>query len=117
MNEEEESPYCDVCGTCGDIGCCGITSFIEHHIKGKTNCKNEERVIQDLISICEYETDVFKKNNSLEKELDKYKAKEKELREYIDFVWHNDYTDSSLVEKVAEVSITKILQILDGSDK
>lgn len=47
-SEDEQSPYCEVCGTCGYIECCGIDSFIENHIKGKTNCKNEEFIIEDL---------------------------------------------------------------------
>ena len=56
--EEYESPYCEVCGTCGYIGCCGIRNFIEEHIKGKTNCKNEDLIISELINMCEYESDL-----------------------------------------------------------
>ena len=55
FEEEYESPYCEVCGTCGYIGCCGIRNFIEEHIKGKTNCKNEDLIISELIDMCEYE--------------------------------------------------------------
>ena len=27
LYEEDESPYCEVCGHCGEIGCCGIKNF------------------------------------------------------------------------------------------
>ena len=67
MNKEE-SPYCEICGHCGDIGCCGIINFVENHIKGKTNCKNEDSVIKEIIDICEYETEIFKENELLEKQ-------------------------------------------------
>ena len=78
----EESPYCEVCGHCGEIGCCGIRGFIEEHIKGKTNCKNEDGIVQDLISICEYETEVFKKNDTLNKGIDELiKWHEKDIEE------------------------------------
>jgi hypothetical protein len=63
--EQEESPYCEVCGHCGYIGCCGIENFIDKHIKRKTNCKNEDFVIQELIELCEYKSDVFKQNEEL----------------------------------------------------
>ena len=63
MSEEEfESPYCEVCGHCGEIGCCGIRNFIDEHIKGKTNCKNEAYIIQDLIDLCDYKDEVFEEN-------------------------------------------------------
>lgn len=67
MNKEE-SPYCEICSHCGDIGCCGIINFVENHIKGKTNCKNEDSVIKEIIDICEYETEIFKENELLEKQ-------------------------------------------------
>lgn len=66
--DKEESPYCEICGHCGEIGCCGIETFINNHIKGKTNCKNEDFVIYDLINLCKYETETFKENDLLEKE-------------------------------------------------
>ena len=56
---DEQSPYCEVCGHCGEIGCCGIRNFITNHIEGKTNCKNEDLLISDLISLCEYKYDLF----------------------------------------------------------
>ena len=67
MSEEEleESPYCEVCGHCGEIGCCGIRNFIEEHIEGKTNCKNEEFIITDLINLCDYKDEVFEKKQQL----------------------------------------------------
>ena len=70
MNDEEyESPYCEVCGTCGYIGCCGIRNFIEEHIKGKTNCKNEDLIISELIDLCDYKDEVFKQNQEKDKEI------------------------------------------------
>ena len=74
--EEYESPYCEVCGHCGEIGCCGIRNFIEEHIEGKTNCKNEAYIIQDLINLCDYKDEVFKENERLHFII-------KEVREYI----------------------------------
>ncbi len=48
MNKEE-SPYCEICGHCGEIGCCGIINFVENHIKGKINCKYEvERQLERI---------------------------------------------------------------------
>ena len=69
--EEYESPYCDVCGHCGYIGCCGIRNFIAEHIEGKTNCKNESLVIDELISLCEYKDEVFEENEELKDKLSK----------------------------------------------
>lgn len=63
--KNDESPYCEVCGTCGHIGCCGIRNFIKEHIEGKTNCKNEAYIIDEIISLCEYKDDVFKENEKL----------------------------------------------------
>lgn len=74
MSEEPlESPYCDVCGTCGYIDCCGIRNFIDEHIKGKTNCKNEDGIIADLINLCEYKDKVFEDNDNLKKEIERLK--------------------------------------------
>lgn len=70
-DEEYESPYCEVCGHCGEIGCCGIRNFITEHIEGKTNCKNESWVISDLIDLCEYKDEVFEQNKQLKDLLDK----------------------------------------------
>ena len=80
MSEEEyESPYCEVCGTCGYLGCCGIRNFIEEHIKGKTNCKNEEIIINELIDLVEYEEDKDKeieRLNNIINELEKWLLEE-----------------------------------------
>lgn len=66
MSEEDiESPYCEVCGTCGYIGCCGIRNFIKEHIEGKTNCKNEDIIINELIDLCDYRDEVFEENKKL----------------------------------------------------
>ena len=79
--EDNESPYCEVCGHCGDIECCGIRDFIEHHIKGKTNCKNEQDIIYELIDLCDYKDEVFKENEKLKKEIEKYKQWERNTYE------------------------------------
>ena len=72
MSEEEyDSPYCEVCGTCGYLGCCGIRNFIEEHIKGKTNCKNEDIIINELITLCDYKDEVFEENDKLKKRIAK----------------------------------------------
>lgn len=75
MNKEEieeyESPYCEVCGTCGYIECCGIDNFIENHIKGKTNCKNEEFIIEDLRWLNKRDKELFEENKQLKEKLEK----------------------------------------------
>lgn len=71
--EENESPYCEICGTCGCIDCCGIRNFIEYHIEGKTNCKNEGWIITDLINLCEYKDKVFEDNKQLKDNWNKLK--------------------------------------------
>ena len=47
--KDVDSPYCEVCGGCGCMECCGLERFIEKHIKGKTNCKNEAGFIDDIL--------------------------------------------------------------------
>jgi len=51
--EDIDNPYCDTCGGCGYIGCDGIRAFLMKHVKGKTNCKNEESFIQEIIDYIE----------------------------------------------------------------
>lgn len=96
MSEEAlESPYCDVCGTCGYIDCCGIRNFIDEHIKGKTNCKNEDGIIADLINLCEYKDKVFEDNDNLKKEIKRLNNIIDELEKYLEqeednhsYSWH-----------------------------
>ena len=115
MNEEEYNPYCEVCGHCGYIECCGIVNFIEQHIKGKTNCKNEECVIDEIISICDYETKVFNENKKLQKQLQAYKDKEDKLREYMKYYLQMSFP--SIVVSGKKEMCKEILQILnEGSD-
>ena len=83
MKEEEYNPYCEVCGHCGEIGCCGIRNFIEEHIEGKTNCKNEAYIIQDLINLCDYKDEVFEENERLHNII-------KEVREYLEILQGSD---------------------------
>lgn len=54
MTEEEYSPYCPVCGHCGEIGCCGIKTFLEHHVRGKTNCEHEAQIIDEIEEMFDY---------------------------------------------------------------
>lgn len=42
--------YCPRCGSCGEEGCCGIERFLNAHVKGKTTCLYEERMIEEIIS-------------------------------------------------------------------
>ena len=101
MSEEEfESPYCEVCGHCGEIGCCGIRNFIEEHIEGKTNCKNEAYIIQDLINLCDYKDEVFEENKRLHNIIDKAIEYIKRFNEPMEFF-----------------DLKELLDILQGSDK
>ena len=51
--EEYYDMYCRDCGGCGYIGCCGIRSFLKHHVEGKTNCPNEHAFIQEIVEFVE----------------------------------------------------------------
>ena len=114
MSEEEyESPYCEVCGTCGYLGCCGIRNFIEEHIKGKTNCKNEEIIINELIDLVEYEEDKDKEierlNNIINKAIEYINSDEMlKLREEFEYC-----NDKDLFDEFAG----HLDRILRGSDK
>lgn len=55
------NPYCDVCGGCGYIGCDGVRDFLKKHVKGKTNCKNEDLFIDEIIWHIEHFDDRPKK--------------------------------------------------------
>ena len=112
MSEEEfESPYCEICGHCGEIGCCGIRNFIEEHIEGKTNCKNEAYIIQDLIDLCDYKDEVFEKNKKLEFQLQQKENIIKEVRELlnksnisvVEYTGHEDYEYDYITDKIIEV--------------
>ena len=101
MSEEDiESPYCEVCGTCGYIGCCGIRNFIEEHIKGKTNCKNEDLIISELIYLCENEEEK-------DKEIEKLHSIIKEVREM------RKYLSNKYYEMGEEVDMGVIIENLD----
>ena len=57
--EEDNSPYCDICGGCGYIECDSIYAFLRKHVKGKTNCKHESQFISELEWLWEeYKKDV-----------------------------------------------------------
>lgn len=77
MNKEEieeyESPYCEVCGTCGYIGCCGVDNFLEKHVKGKTNCKNESLMIEEISEYVNDSDDLYKENKQLKDNWNKLK--------------------------------------------
>lgn len=107
MSEDIESPYCEVCGTCGYIGCCGIRNFIEEHIEGKTNCKNEDIIINELISLCDYKDEVFEENKRLHSII-------KEVRKYIE---HETFKRNVLVgvstKKYTKDILNNISEILD----
>lgn len=44
----EDPVYCPVCEHCGETGCCGFIDFLEKHVRGKTNCIHEEKILNDL---------------------------------------------------------------------
>lgn len=48
LEEDIPSPYCEKCGHCGEIGCCGITTFLENHVRGKTDCMYEDEIIDEI---------------------------------------------------------------------
>ena len=104
MSEEDiESPYCEVCGTCGYIGCCGIRNFIEEHVEGKTNCKNEGIIINELINLCEYKDEVFEENKRLHSII-------KEVREYIE---EKEKDDDNWIEYEMLIEPIRIKEILE----
>ena len=51
--EDLDEIYCPVCGHCGEIGCCGVEEFLNKHVKGKTNCLHEEKIIEELLEMLE----------------------------------------------------------------
>lgn len=48
MTTREEEIYCRECQGCGEVGCDGISSFLETHVRGKTNCLYENEFIEDI---------------------------------------------------------------------
>mgnify|MGYP001613220012 FL=1 len=55
LDEDPAGIYCEKCNGCGEVGCDGIETFIDKHIRGKTNCQYEESYLTDIINIYEYE--------------------------------------------------------------
>ena len=116
-DEDEQSPYCEICGHCGEIGCCGIRNFIEEHIKGKTNCKNEDWVISDLISLCEYKDKAFEENKQLKDNWDK-------LKEYIGIKLYNveylqklcGYRIDDEIHIILDIIKKEMQELEEGSD-
>jgi hypothetical protein len=102
--EDIESPYCEVCGTCGEIGCCGIEGFINAHIKGKTNCKNEDIIIRELEDLCNYKNEIFEQNKSLEERIEK-------AVEYIE-KYKEEWEEYDEVQK----DMNKLLEILEKKE-
>lgn len=45
---DKDIPYCPICGGCGYIGCDGVESFLNDHVKGQTTCTNEEMFISEI---------------------------------------------------------------------
>ena len=107
MNKEEieESPYCKVCGTCGYIDCCGIENFIDEHIKGKTDCDNEEGVISEIIDLCSYQTEVFKQNDILQSQLSQANDKIQQYKQQIDEL--EKWLENEKLSKEEEFKIAK----------
>ena len=53
LKEDPDEVYCKTCKGCGYIGCDGVRAFLAKHVKGKTNCLNEESFIEEIISYVE----------------------------------------------------------------
>lgn len=114
MSEEDYNPYCEICGTCGYLGCCGIRNFIEEHIKGKTNCKNEDIVINELIDLCDYKDEVFKENDRLKEKINKVI---KYIDEFSYYYADDDGTPMFVIEELKEETFVKdILEILGDKE-
>lgn len=54
---EEIGGYCESCGGCGYIACDGIRTFLEKHVKGKTDCSEEAGFIEEIISYIENQSE------------------------------------------------------------
>ena len=49
MKEDDiPSTYCPICEHCGEIECCGVATFLENHVRGKTNCMYEDEIIDEI---------------------------------------------------------------------
>ena len=53
--DENDSPYCHECKGCGEVGCDGIQTFLNKHVRGKTNCTYEESYIEDIVELYKHE--------------------------------------------------------------
>lgn len=115
-DKDEQSPYCEVCGHCGEIGCCGIRNFIEEHIKGKTNCKNEDFVICDLISLCEYKDKIFDENKQLKNNWNKLKEYVNKMHEYFLYTDVNEIYKQSMKEDNSFPNLFNLSE-LNASDR
>lgn len=67
LEDDEFDPYCNKCGGCGFIGCCGITEFLDKHVKGKTDCQEEDMFLQEIIMYVNGELPEEMKQEYLEK--------------------------------------------------
>lgn len=118
-DKDEQSPYCEVCGHCCEIGCCGIRNFIEEHIKGKTNCKNEDFVICDLISLCEYKDKIFDENKQLKNNWNKLRSYFNERIEVCDNRLSTPFCNFEKVTKerlIFSQCLDKLEELEQGSD-
>lgn len=113
--EEYESPYCEICGHCGEIGCCGIRNFIDEHIEGKTNCKNEGFIINDLINLCDYKDEVFEENKRLNNIIGEALAIANERVNYYHHINKKEILEDW--ENIFDVLVERDNQELKGSDK
>lgn len=60
-------PYCPECGSCGYTECCGIESFLEKHVAGKTNCIHEEQIVREILALFKEQDELYRKLDKLEK--------------------------------------------------
>jgi len=64
--------YCKTCGGCGEVGCDGIATFLNKHVRGKTNCLYEESYIEDVIEMYKEQDNHFFYRDSLRREVEEY---------------------------------------------
>lgn len=53
INYNYDGSYCPHCDGCGEVYCDGVFSFLENHVRGRTNCTEEDRFIDQIEELWE----------------------------------------------------------------